>query len=228
MSRSYYGKIIPQKKAGEYFGVYDIFGKGAASSARRSSPRSRSSSRAASARRSTSGSRSSARRMSAWACLRSCSSSAWCSSCSRCGRRRRRRSLPPMRKRRNRYRRRSPPRDPSRRRALPQNLRYPPRKAAPRRPMRTAQTYGSGRTESSGSALCGADLCRAALQAAGRSRRSFFVCGRRARGEYSVRRAEIFQKRWTAGRGCGILIENNVSILRAGHGKANNRVRYRR
>ena len=30
MSRSYYGKIIPQKKAGEYFGVYDIFGKGAA------------------------------------------------------------------------------------------------------------------------------------------------------------------------------------------------------
>ena len=30
MSRSYYAKIIPQKKAGEYFGVYDIFGKGAA------------------------------------------------------------------------------------------------------------------------------------------------------------------------------------------------------
>lgn len=30
MSRSYYGKIIPHKKAGEYFGVYDIFGKGAA------------------------------------------------------------------------------------------------------------------------------------------------------------------------------------------------------
>lgn len=30
MSRSYYAKIIPQEKAGEYFGVYDIFGKGAA------------------------------------------------------------------------------------------------------------------------------------------------------------------------------------------------------
>ena len=30
MSRSYYAKIIPHEKAGEYFGVYDIFGKGAA------------------------------------------------------------------------------------------------------------------------------------------------------------------------------------------------------
>ncbi len=30
MSRSYYAKIIPQEKAGEYFGIYDIFGKGAA------------------------------------------------------------------------------------------------------------------------------------------------------------------------------------------------------
>ena len=30
MSRSYYAKIIPREKAGEYFGVYDIFGKGAA------------------------------------------------------------------------------------------------------------------------------------------------------------------------------------------------------
>ena len=29
MSRSYYAKIIPQEKTGEYFGVYDIFGKGA-------------------------------------------------------------------------------------------------------------------------------------------------------------------------------------------------------
>lgn len=29
MSRSYYAKIIPHEKAGEYFGVYDIFGKGA-------------------------------------------------------------------------------------------------------------------------------------------------------------------------------------------------------
>lgn len=29
MSRSYYAKIIPQEKSGEYFGVYDIFGKGA-------------------------------------------------------------------------------------------------------------------------------------------------------------------------------------------------------
>ena len=30
MSRSYYAKIIPPQKAGEYFGIYDIFGKGAA------------------------------------------------------------------------------------------------------------------------------------------------------------------------------------------------------
>lgn len=30
MSRSYYAKIIPPEKSGEYFGVYDIFGKGAA------------------------------------------------------------------------------------------------------------------------------------------------------------------------------------------------------
>ena len=29
MSRSYFAKIIPQQKSGEYFGVYDIFGKGA-------------------------------------------------------------------------------------------------------------------------------------------------------------------------------------------------------
>lgn len=29
MSRAYYAKIIPPQKAGEYFGVYDIFGKGA-------------------------------------------------------------------------------------------------------------------------------------------------------------------------------------------------------
>ena len=29
MSRSYFAKIVPQEKAGEYFGVYDIFGKGA-------------------------------------------------------------------------------------------------------------------------------------------------------------------------------------------------------
>ena len=29
MSRSYFAKIIPQKKASEYFGIYDIFGKGA-------------------------------------------------------------------------------------------------------------------------------------------------------------------------------------------------------
>ena len=29
-SRSYFGKIIPAKKAGEYFGLYDICGKGAA------------------------------------------------------------------------------------------------------------------------------------------------------------------------------------------------------
>lgn len=29
MSRSYFAKIIPHEKAGEYFGVYDIFGKGA-------------------------------------------------------------------------------------------------------------------------------------------------------------------------------------------------------
>ena len=29
MSRSYFAKIIPQEKSGEYFGVYDIFGKGA-------------------------------------------------------------------------------------------------------------------------------------------------------------------------------------------------------
>ena len=30
LSRSYYAKIIPLEKSGEYFGVYDIFGKGAA------------------------------------------------------------------------------------------------------------------------------------------------------------------------------------------------------
>lgn len=30
LSRSYFGKIIPAKKAGEYFGLYDICGKGAA------------------------------------------------------------------------------------------------------------------------------------------------------------------------------------------------------
>lgn len=30
MSRSYYSKIIPPEKSGEYFGLYDIFGKGAA------------------------------------------------------------------------------------------------------------------------------------------------------------------------------------------------------
>ncbi len=30
LSRSYYAKIIPPEKAGEYFGIYDIFGKGAA------------------------------------------------------------------------------------------------------------------------------------------------------------------------------------------------------
>lgn len=30
LSRSYYAKIIPPEKSGEYFGVYDIFGKGAA------------------------------------------------------------------------------------------------------------------------------------------------------------------------------------------------------
>mgnify|MGYP005760775409 CR=1 FL=1 len=29
MSRSYFARIIPQEKSGEYFGVYDIFGKGA-------------------------------------------------------------------------------------------------------------------------------------------------------------------------------------------------------
>ena len=30
LSRSYFGKIIPAEKAGEYFGIYDICGKGAA------------------------------------------------------------------------------------------------------------------------------------------------------------------------------------------------------
>ena len=30
LSRSYFGKIIPAEKAGEYFGLYDICGKGAA------------------------------------------------------------------------------------------------------------------------------------------------------------------------------------------------------
>lgn len=30
LSRSYYGKIIPKENAGEYFGLYDIFSKGAA------------------------------------------------------------------------------------------------------------------------------------------------------------------------------------------------------
>ena len=30
MSRSYYAKIVPKAKSGEYFGIYDIFGKGAA------------------------------------------------------------------------------------------------------------------------------------------------------------------------------------------------------
>ena len=29
LSRSYFAKIIPPEKAGEYFGIYDIFGKGA-------------------------------------------------------------------------------------------------------------------------------------------------------------------------------------------------------
>lgn len=29
LSRSYYAKIIPEEKSGEYFGIYDIFGKGA-------------------------------------------------------------------------------------------------------------------------------------------------------------------------------------------------------
>ena len=29
MSRSYYAKIIPREKSGEYFGIYDICGKGA-------------------------------------------------------------------------------------------------------------------------------------------------------------------------------------------------------
>ncbi|MCD8197788.1 MAG: MFS transporter [Lachnospiraceae bacterium] len=29
LSRSYFAKIIPQEKSGEYFGIYDIFGKGA-------------------------------------------------------------------------------------------------------------------------------------------------------------------------------------------------------
>ena len=29
LSRSYFGKIIPAEKSGEYFGLYDIFGKGA-------------------------------------------------------------------------------------------------------------------------------------------------------------------------------------------------------
>lgn len=31
LSRSYYAKIIPPEKSGEYFGLYDIFGKGASS-----------------------------------------------------------------------------------------------------------------------------------------------------------------------------------------------------
>ena len=30
LSRSYFGKIIPAEKSGEYFGLYDICGKGAA------------------------------------------------------------------------------------------------------------------------------------------------------------------------------------------------------
>ena len=29
MSRSYYSKIIPAENSGEYFGIYDIFAKGA-------------------------------------------------------------------------------------------------------------------------------------------------------------------------------------------------------
>ncbi|MCD8127648.1 MAG: MFS transporter [Clostridiales bacterium] len=29
LSRSYFAKIIPQDRSGEYFGIYDIFGKGA-------------------------------------------------------------------------------------------------------------------------------------------------------------------------------------------------------
>lgn len=29
LSRSYYAKIIPKEKASEYFGLFDIFGKGA-------------------------------------------------------------------------------------------------------------------------------------------------------------------------------------------------------
>lgn len=30
LSRSYYAKIIPKENSGEYFGIYDVFGKGAA------------------------------------------------------------------------------------------------------------------------------------------------------------------------------------------------------
>jgi len=30
LSRSYFTKLIPKEKASEYFGIYDIFGKGAA------------------------------------------------------------------------------------------------------------------------------------------------------------------------------------------------------
>lgn len=29
LSRSYFARIIPPEKSGEYFGIYDIFGKGA-------------------------------------------------------------------------------------------------------------------------------------------------------------------------------------------------------
>ena len=29
LSRSYYAKIIPKEKSTEYFGIFDIFGKGA-------------------------------------------------------------------------------------------------------------------------------------------------------------------------------------------------------
>ena len=29
LSRSYFAKIIPAEKSGEYFGLYDIYGKGA-------------------------------------------------------------------------------------------------------------------------------------------------------------------------------------------------------
>ena len=58
--------------------------------------------------------------------------------------------------------------------------------------------------------------------------RRFFVCGSRRRGEYSPCCRKFFKKRWTARRGCGILVENNVSFAARQHGKTNNRLRYRR